>query len=309
MASLHVRYRPRKFLDVVGQAAVVKSLGKIIERDSSQCFLFSGPSGTGKTTLARICAVKLGCQPHDILEIDAASNTGVDDMRKVMDGLKYRPLGESDVKVLIVDECHMLSRNAWNSILKSTEEPPAHVYWFFCTTEASKIPPTIKTRATSYQLKPVPDKELGVLLDRVCEKEKIDVPGDVGDLIIREAGGSPRQLLVNLDICREAQTKKEAADLLKTALESDATIELARFMMAGGSWMKAMSIVGKLSEENPEGVRIVLVNYFGKALRDAKTDKAAAATLRILDAFAEPYNPSEKLSPLILSIGRALLGG
>jgi DNA polymerase-3 subunit gamma/tau len=145
--SLATKYRPETWEEVVGQDAVVKSMKVVVTKKSSKCFLLSGPSGCGKTTLARIAARSLGIKGGGALrEIDAASKTGVDDMRQVCVDLGYKVLGGGS-RGLIVDECHQLSKAAWNSLLKITEEPPPDTYWFFCTTEPSKVPVTIKRRS------------------------------------------------------------------------------------------------------------------------------------------------------------------
>ena len=305
---LHLKYRPRRFADVIGQVSTVKSMQAIIERDTSHAFLLSGPSGVGKTTLARVAAKRLGCDAQNLIEIDAATNTGIESMRSVQDTLRYVPFGKSDVRVVIVDEAHMLSKSAWNSLLKSIEEPPEHAYWFFATTEFGKVPPTIKTRCTSYQLNLVQDKVLVTLYDRVVSGENIKLSGDIGDLVVREAHGSPRQMLINLELVREASNKKEAAEILRTANESDPTLELCRFLVKGGSWSKAMGLLNKLDGVNPEGIRIIVVNYMASVASSATSDRGAGAALNILDAFSTPFNPSERQAPLLLSIGRVLLG-
>lgn len=307
---LHKKYRPLVFGDVVGQGAVVGSLKKIIARASSQCFLFCGPSGTGKTTLARIVAAEFGCRDSDVLEVAAAVHTGVDSMRQVMESLLWKPFGGGQKKAIIIDEASRLSGNAWDSMLKATEEPPDHVIWLFCTTEPGKVPAAIKTRSSYFTLKPVKDADLLDFVNEICELEKFKASETVRDIIVREANGSPRQALVYLEMCADVTDRKVAADLLKTALEGDATIELCRFVLgSGGSWAKAMGLFSKLADENPEGIRIVVVNYLAKALIGAKSERDACHILRILDCFSLPYNPSERTAPLLQSIGRAIYGG
>lgn len=306
--ALATKYRPQKFADVVGQAAVVRALQGRVKSKDAHCFLLCGPSGVGKTTLARIVAREMGCAEKDIREIDAATYTGIEAMRDVQSALQYKPFGKSQGRAIIVDEAHGLSRQAWNSLLKATEEPPDHVYWFLCTTEAGKVPATIKTRAVAFTLKPVDDKLLGQLFDRVCDAEGINLPGDVGDMIIREALGSPRQMLSHLAACRDAKDRREAAELLRSAVGSQGVIDLCRFLIKGGSWVKAMAIVEGL-DEAPESIRIAVVNYFGKAAKGANTNDQAGRMLEILDAFSQPYNQSDGQAPLVLSIGRALFGG
>jgi DNA polymerase-3 subunit gamma/tau len=308
--SYHVEYRPDEFEEVIGHDAVVQALSKIVKDKSSQAFLFSGPSGTGKTTLARICCKELGCVTKNILEIDAATHTGIDDMRSVQDLLRFAPFGKDKARALIIDECHRLSRQAWDSLLKIIEEPPPDVYWFFCTTEVGKVPQTIKTRCTALVLQEVASDDIRDLIEAVCSSEKITLAEGVLGLIVKEARGSPRQALVNLALCQICKNKASAAQILQSAIDSDPMLQLCQFIAKGeGSWSKAMALYAKLEDTNPESVRIMVVNYIGAALQKSTTERDACHFLRILQLFSTTYNPSEGKAPLLLSIGQTIFSG
>lgn len=302
--TLHTKYRPQKLEEVLGHDTVVKSLKKVVGENRAQTFLFTGSSGCGKTTLSRIVASMVGCGPSEIEEINAASNTGVDDMRVIMDALQYRPLTESGKKALILDECHMLSKSAWNSLLKITEEPPDWVYWFFCTTEPGKVPATIKTRCVHYDLKPVSNEKLFELLDEVAACEGIDVDAKVLNLCAKEAMGSPRQALTNLSLCATAGNTQEAADLLMSAHGSTEAFELAKALINGASWVEVVKLLSGLTESDPESVRCVVQAYVSKvALGSASNDKKTMRCLAILDAFNSPFYNQKGMGPLLVACG------
>ncbi|UXO93780.1 putative DNA polymerase III subunit gamma and tau [Pseudanabaena phage Pan1] len=258
--TLHTKYRPTTLEDVVGQDHIKAGLAAVLAEGKQQAFLFEGPSGTGKTTLARICAKALGAV-EDIIEVDAASNTGVDDMRNVSSRAYYASL-DGGAKAFIIDECHRLSKQAWESLLKAIEEPPPGVFWFFCTTEGNKVLPTIRTRCVTYTLKEVAYRPLLKLLSRVAEAEGIDVPEAVLDVAAAEANGSPRQALVNLTTVKHATTGAEAQAALNRLPGSKEAVDLARLICNKNySFLDACEMLKALKDESPETIRHTVRAY------------------------------------------------
>jgi DNA polymerase-3 subunit gamma/tau len=214
------RWRPQQFDEVIGQHHVTQTLQNAIAGNRvAHAFLFSGARGIGKTTVARILAKALNCRegptPHpcgrcescreiaqgtamDVQEIDGASNTGVDDVRELREGLRYRP-ATGRFRVYIIDEVHMLSNAAFNALLKTLEEPPPHVVFVFATTEPHKIPMTILSRCQRFDFKRIPLPEIVDQLSRISESEGIQVARDTLILIAREAQGSLRDAQSLLD--------------------------------------------------------------------------------------------------------------
>jgi DNA polymerase-3 subunit gamma/tau len=217
--ALYRTYRPQQFSQVAGQQAIVKTLqNALMQKKLSHAYLFTGPRGTGKTTLAKIFAKALNCEvsPHepcgkcencialqenrhpDIIEIDAASNNGVDEVRDLIDKVKYAPI-KGTYKVYIIDEVHMMTSGAFNALLKTLEEPPAHVIFILATTEPHKILPTILSRCQRFDFGKVNDVDLTARMKLILEKEKISFQDDALQTIITLADGGVRDALSMLD--------------------------------------------------------------------------------------------------------------
>lgn len=310
--SLAVKYRPSTLDQLIGQQAVISSLQGVLKRPVvPHSYLFMGASGTGKTTLARILAARFagdGFTSQNVIEIDAATNSGADAIRQVVSQAQYRAISNSPIKTIIVDEVHRLSSAAWSSLLKPIEEPPPHVYWCLCTTEIGKIPETIKTRCVTFTLNPVDELLIFDLLKDITKREKIEIDQDILEIITETSNGSVRQALSNLELCLTCKNINEARNLIKTAAPQGSIIELARLLIAKKkvTWETVVKIIRDNQDLDPESIRIVISNYLAGCLMKAKTDNEAVRLLAILERFSEPYTSTDKLAPLLLSVGLAL---
>ncbi|OHA88013.1 MAG: DNA polymerase III, subunit gamma and tau [Candidatus Zambryskibacteria bacterium RIFCSPHIGHO2_01_FULL_43_25] len=190
--ALYRKYRPQTFNDVIGQDHIVKVLEGALKQDNiSHAYLFAGSRGTGKTSVARIVAHELKCEMEDVYEIDAASNRGIDDIREIRESVNTLPF-RSLYKVYIVDEVHMLTKEAWNAFLKTLEEPPSHVIFIMATTEMEKVPETVLSRCQIFQFKKPNTAMLKEMVANVAKKEGFTLAPASTELIALLAEGSFR---------------------------------------------------------------------------------------------------------------------
>lgn len=203
--ALYRKYRPQNLKEVLGQEHIVSVLRNAIENNTfSHAYLFSGTRGTGKTSIARILAREIGCTPNDIYEIDAASNRKIDDVREIREAVHSLPF-DSPYKTYIIDEVHMLTKEAFNALLKTLEEPPAHVVFVLATTEAHKLPQTISSRCQSFSFnRPSHETLKKVVLD-ISKKEGVSLEAPSTDLIALLGDGSFRDVLGVLQKIVEAR--------------------------------------------------------------------------------------------------------
>ncbi len=190
--ALYRKYRPTSFADVMGQDHIIKVLeGALKLGNVAHAYLLHGSRGTGKTTIARIIASKLGTADEDIIEIDAASNRGIDDIRELREGVTTAPF-RSQYKIYIIDEAHMLTKEAWNALLKTLEEPPAHVIFILATTELEKVPETIISRCQVFMFKKPTLSVLKELVISIAKKEGFNIEPAGAELVALLGDGSFR---------------------------------------------------------------------------------------------------------------------
>ncbi|HEU5216214.1 MAG TPA: DNA polymerase III subunit gamma/tau [Gaiellaceae bacterium] len=314
MAALYRKYRPQSFEEVVGQEAVVRTLSNAIATEAvRQAYLFAGPRGTGKTSMARILAKSLNCAQGptttpdgtchacraiaagtslDVIEMDAASQRGIDDIREIRDRVVLQPV-EGRYKVYILDEAHQLTDAAWNALLKLIEEPPPHLVFVFCTTDLSKVLPTVRSRCQTFVFQRPRLQELVAKLRLIAEAEGIDVPDQALALVARGGRGAYRDAESTLDQLASATgnkiTVQSVLELLGT-VEEEALFRLCDLVIDRDT-AGALTYVEELSERGHDLGRLVLdliehlrqlmlAQHLGDVPESAATSEEARERLR-----------------------------
>ena len=290
--ELYKKYRPKSFREVLGQGSVIKTLTDLGRRKAlPHTILFAGPSGTGKTTLARILCTKLKCSEHDVQELNCADFRGIDMVREIRNRMGSSGLGGVN-RAWIIDEAHRLTADAQNAFLKILEDTPDHVWFILCTTEPEKLKKTIRTRSTELKLKSLNSKDMERLLDGVAGKEGIELTEEVRDRIVQVADGGPRKALVLLNQIMGLGDEEEQLAAVGAGDATAQGIELARALLNPRSrWPAVASLLKKIDEE-PEQLRWMVLGYMKSVLLGG--GKLASRAFDVITIFGDNFYDSKQ---------------
>lgn len=313
--ALYRKYRPKSFDDAVGQDHITKTLQKAIKAGRiSHAYLFTGPRGVGKTSIARILAHEVNDLPYkdesihlDIIEIDAASNRRIDEIRDLRDKVRISP-ASSKYKVYIIDEVHMLTREAFNALLKTLEEPPAHCIFILATTEAHKLPETIISRTQRFEFKPVNAAIMSEHLNQIAKKEKIDIDKKALELLAEFGQGSFRDSIGYLDQLSSIG-KKVTEDDVRELLGLPSSLSTSNILTAVRNG-DIKSVAGLLGEAAGTGAGSAeMAASISKELRRFAADgQATPADIKLLKELSEikaSARPQELLEITLLQAAAA----
>lgn len=282
MSELYKKHRPKNFSDVIGQEQTTKSLQKMIEANRlPHAILLCGPKGCGKTTLGRIIRKKMDCSKWDFIEQNCANKRGIDAVRSIEQKAQQQCM-QGTTRIWLLDECHMLTGEASNAFLKILEDAPSHVYFILCTTDPQKLIATIRSRCTTFPIKPLDTDSIKEIVKRVCKKEKVKLSKKVVDKIAELADDSARNALVFLDKIILLEKEEEQLEAISQASVEAAAIQIARTLVnPRTTWPKMAAVLRDTKKEDPEGMRWMILGYAKAILLNGRKDPRAFQIIQV----------------------------
>ena len=289
--ELYKVHRPKSFNQVVGQDAAIKTLSKLGQSGKMpHALLFTGASGVGKTTIARILKDKLNCSDADYVEKNASEQRGIDTIREIKSKMVLSPL-MGKVKVYVIDECQSLTSEAQEAFLKILEDTPKHVYFMLCTTDPQKLKKTIITRCTEIKLTALSPVDVRKLVGNVAEAESLKLSTDVVDAIVDACDGSARKALVLLNSVMSLTEENDQLEAIQNSSVKSVAFDIAKTLLASKTFVDVAKVL-KTCDEDAEQIRRVVLGYCSTVLLGggAKAGRAFA----IIDVFRNNFYDSGK---------------
>ena len=285
--NLYLKYRPAALDEIKGNQDTVTALEQYLKnpKECPHVFLLHGPKGTGKTTIARIIADRLGCKGNDLKELNIADFRGIDTSREICQHAMYKPM-QGACRVWILDEFHRSTKDAQSALLKIFEDTPAHVYFILCTTNPEDLLTTVKDRCTTFQMKPLTESQMKGLLRRILHEENETIPDEVYEQIAQDSLGHPRNALQILDQVLQVPMERRVEVARQTAVLVSESIALCRALMEAAGWKKVRNILTGLKDQDPEAIRRQVLGYCTNTLlRSDENDQAGL----IMETFIDPF--------------------
>lgn len=288
--ELHLKHRPTKLKDVIGQKDVLKSLVELGKKgEIPHAILLTGPSGTGKTTIARILKNNLQCSDVDFVEMNGSDNRGIDDMRTILKSVNSAPMA-GKCRIWMIDECHALTADSQRCILKVLEDTPRHVYFMLCTTDPQKLIAPIKTRCTEFRCKALTGKEIIGLVTEIADREGKPIKEEVAMAISRCSEGSARQAVKILNSVIGMETMDQLKAVQSQDL-ADAGVHLGRLLFSEKTtWVEMRDALKELKEDH-EKCRHAVLGYCQAILLGDRPSQRAAM---IMEEFRDPFYDTGK---------------
>lgn len=297
--NLYLRHRPNQLSEMFGNENAIASLKSLLQKKKNfpSAVLIYGPTGCGKTTLARIIKKELGCSDEDFTELNTANTRGIDTVREIIENSNYSTFS-GGVKIYLIDECQKLTNDAQNALLKVLEDTPPKVHFILCTTDPEKVILTVRNRCSMFKVNMLPSFILSRLIEGVCKAEGKTINKDVVKEIVRVSKGSPRQALVLLEKELDVDPKGALQELEDLDISETKTKDIIYLLLkpkSADKWEQMSKLIKGLEQLEPEAFRVGILNYFSKVLLgEEKVDEGriglyAGRISLMMECFSQPF--------------------